>query len=142
MKIEKVILTLENCEEIELQKESIVNIFVGGITRNIYTTSEYFSADCFFLQLAQTANLDVHTFGIESESENTFKRLEYGDICNVDIQYEDRPNETFTVKYNEEGDYLGAPNTYQCTTYDNDGNLCILISDSKNFSDFGINENS
>ena len=141
--IKKIELVLENCESIDITNAvgdfdiDDVHIKIRRIATNCIAKT--LCTNTVFIQLYKNGEYVYHSFDNNNNSINRLKT--YKDITSIDIEYQDGSIESYYVDYDEgenEG-MLGSENINQ-QIYETENNLFILISASKTFTDFDIEE--
>ena len=141
--LKSAILTLENCETIEIPRKFIGEFALSGVEKRIERLGcnyigAYETAKFFMMEVFKGADVPRRPFGFGDE-ESTFDRLtKYADVTHVALEFDDGTRVSYAVDYDEgenEG-VLGADNVNQKTYVSSLGNLYLLIGEGKALFDF------
>ncbi|CCL12216.1 hypothetical protein QES_0279 [Clostridioides difficile CD149] len=123
MKIKKIILGLDNLENVELGIGDVGAFYLDNIHEIIGGFTLSYIGKC---KQADYLHIQIH------KRVDEIQRLhDYKDITNVKIEYEDGSVEDIYVPYKQEGDFLGLDNLYQTSFISKQGYLHIVISKDK-----------
>jgi len=129
-KVKQVDFGLENCELLSIEGKYIGNFFVDDIKQRIskhYDSISHMNiANHFSIMINAEADQEYDQFGIEEYKANTFERLAQGDICSVDIVYDDDSKDEFYVRWAGESEYKNAA---QSSYKNHQGDLFILVKE-------------
>lgn len=132
-KIASVEFGLENCEVLSIEGKYIGNFSVqnlkSSIKKHYDSITHMTTCDLFAIAISKEANKDYFAFDIEEFKHNTFKRLSNGDICSVDLIYDDGSKDEFYIDWVGESEYK---NEAQDSYVSKLGDLYIVVSKDQN----------
>lgn len=145
--IKQISLLFENCEYADIPSSDINNIVIDGINRRIQRTainaiSDIALADNCYIELLPHAKNIRYGFNEnclnEPGSPDLFQRIDiFRDITGIQLHYTDGSEETLYPVYEDEVEgALGSPNKNQKQYINPYGQMFILISKTKDFSDY------
>lgn len=130
-KLSKVEFGLENCEVISIDGEYIGNFSVrdmkNHINKHYNGIMHMTTCDLFSIAINRNANAKLEAF--DDDERMIFERLSSGDICSVDLIYDDESKDSFYVDWVGESDYK---NEGQKTYVSKLGDLFIVVSKDEN----------
>lgn len=130
---------MENCELIKIDGQYIGNFMIDDIKKSISkhynSITEMEMCSLFAIAINRRANGDYQAFDLDGEENrhNIFERLSSGDICTVDIVYDDGSENKFHVDWSGESEYK---NSAQDSYTSELGDLFIVISKESNVKAF------
>ncbi|ASA22672.1 hypothetical protein [Paenibacillus donghaensis] len=144
-KITSVEFGLENCEVLIIEGKHIGNFQVrdlkNHITKHYQSITHMTTCDLFSIAISKHANKDYFAFDIEEYKHNAFERLSNGDICSVNLIYDDETKDEFYVDWVGDSEYV---NEAQDSYLSKLGDLYIVVSKDQTvksqFEHWGINE--
>lgn len=149
MKLKKLTFVFENCDYFSVLAEHTSHLQLSDIKKEVHCFSDNsivnsYIAENFAIMLHREANVSYSHFGLSDTNDvgNKFERiLQYADITQIELECEETVDE-HTVKsmtyryYMNWDDSEDMNNNYQKTVLNNDGDLFIVISASKQISDY------
>lgn len=149
MKLKEITFILENCDSITIDGKYIGDFVVQDIHTVIQriacnAINKIEIANEVAIEIHKDANKERYEFGLEKCKRMTFDRLtDYPDITNIEFELIDDYSDGEETPHVEKYDYCvcwvgrnDAINEAQKDYISKDGNLYIVIADSKGIDDF------
>lgn len=140
-RVKSIEFTFENCEYFSIDAKYFgaleltdFNTHIQRIASNVITKMN--CVGTVAMEIFSEGDSKYSCFGDEELTK--FERLKnWNDITALTVVYEDDSEETYYVNYEEEDeDQLSSPNVLQRSKTNKFGDLYIIISESKCFTDF------
>ena len=135
--VKNIELTFENMDYIEIPNQYFSNFSLENIETNIRRVAvnaimRYQKARSVIFELRKEANEDFENFDrdmnmVDYNGDTLFDRIiDYNDIVDINLIYEDDSSEKFAVEWDDECDDK-YKNKLQISTITENGNLCVQI---------------
>ena len=130
-------LTLENCEDIPIERKYVGEFLCNNITsRDVRIACDSIAkqqlCDELFVEINEDANVKYACFGQESEDTVFDRLMKCPGVVGVEVVYEDDSRDHLLVPWNEDNDYT---NTYQSTCVSKRGRLYLMVSKTRTVQD-------
>lgn len=149
MKLKEITFVLENCDLITIDGKYIGDFIIEDIHTDIRriacnSINKMEIANVFAIEIHKDANKERYEFGVAGQPQMTFDRLSaYSDITEIEFVLIDDYTDDGEIVYSEKYNYYvywnstdDQTNKAQKDYISKDGNLYIVIAESKGIEDY------